>query len=292
MIKSLLCILGLTLLVSNFAYAETSAIDDSALIGVTEYVNENYVNLSESDKELLISELYNERVSHNNGSKNKASKIAQQEKELDKAYEAMMEEENYIVSLINSMGGNATLSSWEDNLNFLSTHYETLSANAENNIEHVDSYIRAYTIVKECENLPEYKLNTTTTLESSYDYENAVSYAYDWWDGYNPNYSNWNEYGGDCANFVSQCLYAGGEPMIGTDRTSSKSWFSRTTNRDELSKLSDTWIDAGMFRWYWQDNASGYRKFSKGGIDSYNHTWPGDSVSFLNSAMRIENAET
>ena len=115
----------------------------------------------------------------------------------------MMEEENYIVSLINSMGGNATLSSWEDNLNFLSTHYETLSANAENNIEHVDSYIRAYTIVKECENLPEYKLNTTTTLESSYDYENAVSYAYDWWDGHNPNYSNWDGY---CQNYLTHGL--------------------------------------------------------------------------------------
>lgn len=134
--------------------------------------------------------------------------------------------------------------------------------------------------------MPTYKVNTTTTYATSYDYDAAVEYAYDWWDDHNPDYSNWDGNGGDCANFVSQCLYAGGKPMKGTDRESASCWFSRTNDRTELSKLSDTWIDAGMFRWYWQDQASAYKTFSEGGIDSYNYTWPGDAISFLNSNNR------
>lgn len=281
--KLLLCTLGFTLLISNFVYAATPTDDTS--IGVTEYVNQNYVNLSEEDKETLIADLYNERINHTNPT-NSVSRASQEAEALDAAYENMMAEENYIVSLINGMGENATLSSWKNNLDFLNANYDTLNTRADINMEYVDSYIRAYTIVKECESLPKYKVNAATTLTTSYDYDAAVQYAYDWWDGHNSNYSNWDGYGGDCANFVSQCLYAGGKPMEGTDRTSSTSWFSRTNSRAELSKLSDTWIDAGMFRWYWQDNATAYRTFTSGGIDSYNYTWPGDAISFLNANNR------
>ena len=39
--------------------------------------------------------------------------------------------------------------------------------------------------------------------------EYAQKYAYD----YNSDYKNYNSSGGDCANFVSQCLYAGGLAM-------------------------------------------------------------------------------
>ncbi len=42
----------------------------------------------------------------------------------------------------------------------------------------------------------------------------ATEYARTYWQNYNPNYPNYNyPGGGDCANFVSQCLYAGGFPM-------------------------------------------------------------------------------
>lgn len=45
---------------------------------------------------------------------------------------------------------------------------------------------------------------------ASYDAEAAVAYAEEWWDGRNPAYYDYSYEGGDCANFVSQCLIAGG----------------------------------------------------------------------------------
>jgi hypothetical protein len=43
-----------------------------------------------------------------------------------------------------------------------------------------------------------------------YDPPAAVNYAEVWWDDRNPNYHDYSSSGGDCANFVSQCLIAGG----------------------------------------------------------------------------------
>ncbi len=48
---------------------------------------------------------------------------------------------------------------------------------------------------------------------SGYSADKAVSYADKYYKNYNTNYSNYNSIGGDCANFVSQCLHAGGVAM-------------------------------------------------------------------------------
>ena len=42
-----------------------------------------------------------------------------------------------------------------------------------------------------------------------YDREAAAAYAKKWAFGRNPEYMNFDPYGGDCTNFVSQCIYAG-----------------------------------------------------------------------------------
>ena len=42
-----------------------------------------------------------------------------------------------------------------------------------------------------------------------YNREEAVAYARKWAFGRNPEYYDFSELGGDCTNFVSQCLYAG-----------------------------------------------------------------------------------
>jgi hypothetical protein len=44
----------------------------------------------------------------------------------------------------------------------------------------------------------------------NYNPQAAVNYADTWWNGRNPNYHDYSSEGGDCANFVSQCLIAGG----------------------------------------------------------------------------------
>lgn len=46
-----------------------------------------------------------------------------------------------------------------------------------------------------------------------YDRMGAVRYALDYALQYNPNYFQFNEIGGDCTNYISQCLLAGGGVM-------------------------------------------------------------------------------
>lgn len=46
-----------------------------------------------------------------------------------------------------------------------------------------------------------------------YDRQKAVQYAHKWAYGRNKRYLQFDGLGGDCTNFISQCLYAGGMPM-------------------------------------------------------------------------------
>jgi len=46
-------------------------------------------------------------------------------------------------------------------------------------------------------------------IESGYDRRRAVNYALKWALSRNPQYYDFENIGGDCTNFVSQCLYAG-----------------------------------------------------------------------------------
>ncbi|MGI6004315.1 MAG: amidase domain-containing protein [Christensenellales bacterium] len=47
----------------------------------------------------------------------------------------------------------------------------------------------------------------------AYDRAKAVFYAHKWAYGRNPRYMNFTGLGGDCTNFISQCLHAGGARM-------------------------------------------------------------------------------
>ena len=60
-----------------------------------------------------------------------------------------------------------------------------------------------------------------------YDREKAVAYAHKWAYGRNPAYGDFSEMGGDCTNFVSQCLDAGGAPM---NYTPTFGWFYASLN--------------------------------------------------------------
>lgn len=47
----------------------------------------------------------------------------------------------------------------------------------------------------------------------AYNRMEAVRYAFKWAYSFNPRYYNFDEIGGDCTNFASQCLFAGGLSM-------------------------------------------------------------------------------
>ena len=46
-------------------------------------------------------------------------------------------------------------------------------------------------------------------VETKYDRNRAVEYAKEWAFGRNPRYLDFENLGGDCTNFASQCIYAG-----------------------------------------------------------------------------------
>ena len=60
-----------------------------------------------------------------------------------------------------------------------------------------------------------------------FDRQAAVEYAHEWAFGRNPKYGDFSEMGGDCTNFVSQCLMAGGAVM---NVTRDVGWFYHSMN--------------------------------------------------------------
>jgi len=62
---------------------------------------------------------------------------------------------------------------------------------------------------------------------SNYNREKAVEYAHTWAFGRNPQYLDFSSLGGDCANFASQCLYAGTGVM---NYTPVMGWYYKNSN--------------------------------------------------------------
>jgi len=60
-----------------------------------------------------------------------------------------------------------------------------------------------------------------------YDRVKAYVYAKKWSYGRNPDFYNFDNIGGDCTNFASQCIYAGAGVM---NYTSVFGWFYKTAN--------------------------------------------------------------
>lgn len=74
-------------------------------------------------------------------------------------------------------------------------------------------------------------------------------------DYYNLNYINFNAYGGDCANYVSQCLYYGGERMVKNTSTGD-GWYYDNKNTGITSTRDPNWRTL-----YWQND------------DTYGSSW-------------------
>ncbi len=64
-------------------------------------------------------------------------------------------------------------------------------------------------------------------IDTPYDRDAAVEYARRWAAGRNPRYYDFEEIGGDCTNFASQCIFAGAGVMNYTPVTG---WYYRTAN--------------------------------------------------------------
>ena len=81
---------------------------------------------------------------------------------------------------------------------------------------------------------------------NNYNRELARDYALKWATSYNKEYYNYINDGGDCTNFVSQVLRAGGMDFIGSKKnaTSINSWFYYSA---DLPNRTSTWTSANAF---------------------------------------------
>ena len=270
--------------INVYASEKKSETGDSTKKEISEYTSEQYPLQKKKQQESLEQTKNSEK--QDCFSKNSIDKT--EEDIVNVAYNNMIKKEKYIVDLISQHSGKQTsLDAWEYNLQYLLTHYNEIK-NVDNiNMLYVESYIEDYKIVMATQNMPLTKRNERSTYATSYNYSNAVRYAEAYYQNYNSAYPDWTSYGGDCANFISQCLYAGGKAMKGTPGTASaaqnlSNWFSsgKTCN---TNNVSSTWRGANAFKSYWQRNASGYSKFSTVSSNSYNYGFCGDAVSLLNS---------
>ena len=91
------------------------------------------------------------------------------------------------------------------------------------------------------------------------------------------------ENGGDCTNFVSQCLRAGGAPM---DYNNSRPWWY-----DVRGKSSICWAVANSLFWYLKTNQSLNRNFIKGlEVEDRNELEIGDLIFYENYGKVIFHA--
>ncbi len=100
-----------------------------------------------------------------------------------------------------------------------------------------------------------------------YDRIKAVQYAETWWNSYNPRFPKFSV---DCTNFVSQCLYAGGMPMVGYPERG-KGWWMQNNN------WSYSWTVAHAFRWYLGGAHTGWNAVE---VTSPEQLLPGDIICY------------
>ncbi|HET7658363.1 MAG TPA: amidase domain-containing protein [Bacillales bacterium] len=95
----------------------------------------------------------------------------------------------------------------------------------------------------------------------------AVKYADRWWDSHNPAYRAFDV---DCTNYISQCLHAGGGPMIGQPNRARGWWYSGRN-------WSYSWAVAHSLRWYLPGASSGLRARE---LSSAEQLIPGDVICY------------
>ncbi len=73
---------------------------------------------------------------------------------------------------------------------------------------------------------------------AQYSRENAILYAKNYWNKRNPKFYNFDKIGGDCTNFISQCLFYGGFDML----FAPNGWFYSS-----LNSRSPSWTGVNEF---------------------------------------------
>jgi hypothetical protein len=81
---------------------------------------------------------------------------------------------------------------------------------------------------------------------TKYRYAAMAAYAEKYWTNYNTAYRRYSGAGGDCTNFLSQSLYAGGWKKVLSSAEDYGTWYSKSSGE------SDTWIGVNEWSWFTQ----------------------------------------
>lgn len=73
----------------------------------------------------------------------------------------------------------------------------------------------------------------------NYDRENALKYSNTWALRRNPDYYDYTNIGGDCTNYISQCLYAGSQVM---NEKETFGWYYHSANEKSPSWTGVTYL--------------------------------------------------
>jgi hypothetical protein len=105
---------------------------------------------------------------------------------------------------------------------------------------------------------------------TAYDTIAAVNYAHQWAYSRNPAYYNFEQLGGDCTNFVSQCIFAGAKTM----NYGKNPWFYNSGN-----DKSPSWSGVPFLRDFLVGNSIGTGPYAEETDLSY--IQPGDVIQML-----------
>lgn len=108
----------------------------------------------------------------------------------------------------------------------------------------------------------------TISVDNDYDRDAAVAYALEWVGKRNEEWEDYGRYGGNCQNYVSQCLLAGGIPMDPYGDSLWK-WYSDIPhNQPGAVGRSASWSGVEEFRQYAQNN-TGFGLAAQAGAPYY-----------------------
>ncbi len=113
-------------------------------------------------------------------------------------------------------------------------------------------------------------------IETEYDRRAAVRYALNWAFARNPRFYDFQDIGGDCTNYVSQCLYAGCGVMNYTPETG---WYYINSNN-----RAPAWTGVNFFREFLINNLG---TGVYGEEAPYSELRRGDVIQLVNPAGRF-----
>lgn len=137
-------------------------------------------------------------------------------------------------------------------------------------------------------NLQPEKYASSVTANNPYDFQKALEYSYKWIGKNehlrNPAFTEYDIYGGNCNNFTSQCLLAGGIPMD----LSGKQWKwygEEINNTGGRYGRSSSWAACEYFYEYCRDNdGKGLVADIEGNLYSGK---PGDIIQYLSDGVGV-----